>query len=66
MATIRKVEAVVKIQLLSGLTTTAGSRMCAALWVKPASIGSSEDGMNRVAEKPPDTPQKAAAIPASG
>ena len=38
----------------------------AATWVRPASSGSRLDGTKKVAEKPPDTPAKAAAMPASG
>ena len=58
-------EAEVKNQLHRGLTLRAGSRICAADWVKPWSRGSMPDG-TKFALKPPDTPAKAAAIPASG
>src|SRR6056297_1802807 len=58
-------EAAMKNQLTRGLIATDGSSTRAASSVMPASIGSMADGM-KLAEKPPDTPAKAAAIPASG
>ena len=58
-------EAVVNPRLLSGLTTRSGSRICAACWVKPCSSGSMPEGM-KLAENPPETPAKAAEMPARG
>ena len=63
--TMRTEDRLVKSQLQSGLTRTSGSRIWAADWVKPWSSGSMPEGM-KLAEKPPDTPAKAAAMPASG
>ncbi|MNC91640.1 hypothetical protein D3C83_79380 [compost metagenome] len=58
-------EAPVKKMLHSGFTCRAGSRSCAAVWVKPWSRGSMPEGM-KLAAKPPDTPANAQAMPARG
>ena len=58
-------DAAVNARLESGLTSRSGSRICAADCVNPCSSGSIPDGM-KLAEKPPDTPAKAAEMPASG
>ena len=59
------VEAEVKNQLFKGFNSMPGSMICAPAWVMPCSIGSSAEG-TKLALKPPDTPAKAAAMPASG
>ena len=64
-AITRMEDSPVNRRLQSGLTRTSGSRIWAADWVKPWSSGSMPEGM-KLAEKPPDTPAKAAPIPASG
>ena len=58
-------EAEVKNQLHSGFTRMSGSMSWAAPCVKPCRSGSIPDGM-KFALKPPETPAKAAAMPASG
>jgi hypothetical protein len=60
-----RLEAPVKNQLLSGFTSRSGAMICAAACVSPERSGSRLEGM-KLALKPPDTPAKAAAIPASG
>jgi len=56
--------------LFSGLMTIAAAagsdESRAATWVRPDSSGSRLDGRKKVAEKPPETPKKAAEMPASG
>src|SRR5690606_37388038 len=63
--TISKDEAEVKNQLFKGLSWISGSMIWAADWVKPCNSGSIPEGI-KFALKPPDTPAKAAAIPAKG
>ena len=63
--TMTRHDALVKNQFDRGLTVRAGSRICAADCVRPESSGSRLEG-TKFAENPPDTPAKAAAIPASG
>src|SRR6056297_1038362 len=58
-------DAPMKNQLASGLTYSVGSSTCPATSVMPASMGSIAEGI-KLAENPPDTPAKAAAMPASG
>ncbi len=60
-----RLEIDMKNQLTSGLIAIDGSRTRAASSVIPASIGSIAEGM-KLAEKPPDTPANAAAMPARG
>ena len=62
----RAAETVVNTKLLSGFTTTDGSTSCAAVCERPESNGSRPEGTPSVALNPPDTPAKAAAMPASG
>ena len=59
------VDALMKYQLASGLTVRCGSISCAAVCVNPWSSGSMPDGM-KLALNPPETPAKAATIPAIG
>ena len=61
----RSDETAVNPRLLNGLTSRPGSRICAASWVRPCSRGSMPEGM-KLAENPPETPAKAAEMPARG
>src|SRR5690606_31960426 len=58
-------EVAVNHQLFKGFTCMAGSKICAADCVKPCKSGSMPDGIG-LALNPPETPAKAAAIPANG
>ena len=55
----------VKKKLLSGFKLMLGSSICAPDWLIPCNIGSMADG-KKFAENPPETPAKAAAMPARG
>ena len=65
MPMMRMLERLVNSQLHSGLTCTVGSMTLAAAWVMPWSRGSMPEG-TKLALKPPETPAKAAAMPAMG
>jgi len=65
MIVMRNVETIMKYQLEVGSTERAASRMCTASVEMPESSGSVVP-MTRLAEKPPETPAKAAARPAIG
>ena len=66
MANTNREDAPVKMLLQSMETFTSGSSRRAALWVKPCNRGSNAPGMTKLAEYPPETPAKAAAMPAKG
>ncbi len=62
---IRTVEPIMNHQLQSTRTNASGSSSCADSWVSPCSSGS-RLVTTRFALKPPATPTKTAASPASG
>ena len=64
-AMITTEELAVKKKLFNGLRVMSRSMICAPDWDIPCSMGSIADGI-KLAEKPPETPANAAAIPASG